>query len=404
MAEENTIGLKIVAETDSFNQAIKKTKDNIKQLGANFKESVASLDRWSQSSEGLGKKIDSLNGEMEQYKAQMTATQKEIEKLEKAEGDHTKEIENKRKFLQAANTKYQEAQSNINHYNAELAKAKQKEAEESSALGQLTKKITEQRAKVDSLGKAYKSAVITYGKNSKEAKNLAKSLQTASKELDETEQQAKQAERALDGLTGAAGDAATKVSLFGKLGKEGGKIVKGLGLSITALGVGFFKSASATRELRTSLGKLDTAFTTNGHSAEDARKTYETLYGILGDSDQATEAASMLASLTDNEKDLKKWTDIATGVFATFGDSLPIESLAEAANETAKTGEVTGTLADALNWAGINQDTFQKKLDECTTEHEDGRHDAGEADTELVEDNATEEQKAQEDVEEAVRA
>ena len=48
-------------------------------------------------------------------------------------------------------------------------------------------------------------------------------------------------------------------------------------------------------------------------------------------------------------------------MFATFGDSLPIENLAEAANETAKTGELVGSLADALNWAGIHEDTFKEK-------------------------------------------
>jgi hypothetical protein len=57
-------------------------------------------------------------------------------------------------------------------------------------------------------------------------------------------------------------------------------------------------------------------------------------------------------------------------VYATFGASLPIEGLAEAANETAKTGIVTGSLADALNWAGISEDDFNKKLDACTNEQE----------------------------------
>src|SRR5699024_3095926 len=57
-------------------------------------------------------------------------------------------------------------------------------------------------------------------------------------------------------------------------------------------------------------------------------------------------------------------------VYGTFGDSLPIESLIEASNETAKVGTVTGTLADALNWAGISEDDFNAKLAECSTESE----------------------------------
>ena len=57
-------------------------------------------------------------------------------------------------------------------------------------------------------------------------------------------------------------------------------------------------------------------------------------------------------------------------MWATFGDSLPIEGLTEAANETAKVGKVTGPLADALNWAGISEDEFNAKLATCTTEQE----------------------------------
>ena len=52
------------------------------------------------------------------------------------------------------------------------------------------------------------------------------------------------------------------------------------------------------------------------------------------------------------------------------GDSLPIEGLTEAANETAKTGAVTGVLADALNWAGVSEDEFNKQLAACSSEQE----------------------------------
>lgn len=118
------------------------------------------------------------------------------------------------------------------------------------------------------------------------------------------------------------------------------------------------------------MGKLDTAFVMNGHSSDAARQTYQDLQAVLGETDTSVEAANHLAVMTDNEKDLQTWTDICTGVFATFGDSLPIEGLTEAANETAKVGEVTGPLADALNWAGISEDEFNDKLAACSTEQE----------------------------------
>lgn len=163
----------------------------------------------------------------------------------------------------------------------------------------------------------------------------------------------------------------------GKVGKSIGTGVKAISATVAAMGAAIVAAAGAflglaesTREARENMGKLETGFTTAGHSAEDAKNTYTELYGILGDDGQATEAAAHLAKLTSNEKELSEWTNICTGVYATFGDSLPIEGLTEAANETAKTGAITGSLADALNWAGVSEDEFQASLDKCTTEQE----------------------------------
>ena len=45
--------------------------------------------------------------------------------------------------------------------------------------------------------------------------------------------------------------------------------------------------------------------------------------------------------------------DGTIGAWATYGDSIPIDSLAEAVNETIRTSKVTGTFADVLNWAPV---------------------------------------------------
>ena len=75
-----------------------------------------------------------------------------------------------------------------------------------------------------------------------------------------------------------------------------------------------------------------------GYSGEAAQKSYNEFYKILGDTDTATEASQLLAQLAQNEQDITKWTNIAAGVYGTFGDALPIEGMIESANETAKVG------------------------------------------------------------------
>lgn len=149
-----------------------------------------------------------------------------------------------------------------------------------------------------------------------------------------------------------------------------GKFALGVVGAATAAGAAIVAVTESTREYRTEQGKLQTAFETSGFAAGEARSTYEALNGILGDSGQAVEASNHLAQLCTNAEELSAWTNICTGVYATFGASLPIEGLTEAANETAKTGTLTGGLTDALNWAGVSEDEFQAKLDACNSEQE----------------------------------
>ena len=153
------------------------------------------------------------------------------------------------------------------------------------------------------------------------------------------------------------GEGATKAS----------KVIIG---GIAGIGTALVGSAAMTTDYRNVMAKLNTAFEAAGSSADVAKQTYNDLYRVMGDSDTAVEAANHLAKLTTNEQDLAEWTNICQGVYATFGDSLPIEGLTEAANETAKVGKVTGPLADALNWAGVSEDAFNESLAACADEQE----------------------------------
>ena len=117
-------------------------------------------------------------------------------------------------------------------------------------------------------------------------------------------------------------------------------------------------------------GKLNAAFQSAGSSAAQATKTFKEVYRVLGDSDRAVETAQNLARVTTSEKELAEWTKILQGVYATMGDAIPVETLAESVNETAQVAKVTGTLADALNWMGVSEDAVNNQLATMNTAHE----------------------------------
>lgn len=195
----------------------------------------------------------------------------------------------------------------------------------------------------------------------------------ANKALDET---GSSAEKAQGRLSGA----------FGKVSSAGATLAKGVGFAAAGVAgvVGSMIGLStSTEDYAVQQGKLTTAFETTGKTADQANATYSELNAVLGDSDTAVEAAGNIAQLARSQSDLDKWTTIATGAYATFGDGLPIEGLAEAANETAKCGTVTGSMADALNWTSASMDTWNTALS--------GNKAAQEAFNAAIENGATKE-------------
>lgn len=120
---------------------------------------------------------------------------------------------------------------------------------------------------------------------------------------------------------------------------------------------------SASKEYRQAINQVSTSFQSLGSDVNTATATFGAFYRVLGDVQRSAEATNLLAQITTTEKDLVTWTRIATGAMAMFPDSLPTESLIEAANETIKTAKVTGTLADALNWPADAANKISKALE-----------------------------------------
>ena len=145
------------------------------------------------------------------------------------------------------------------------------------------------------------------------------------------------------------------LTALGDFAKKG---VKAAGAAVAGMTAAVIALDGATEEYRVAQGKLNAGFQAAGLSADTARKSYRNFYAILGDTDTATEASQLLANMAKNDEEVTKWTRIAAGVHGTFGDSLPIEGLVESANETARTGQITGVFADAINWATKEGEKF----------------------------------------------
>ena len=167
-----------------------------------------------------------------------------------------------------------------------------------------------------------------------------------------------QVEDAAEDAGDALRDAGDDASHFGDMLKAGAivEVVSGLVDSMSQL-------AEETKEYQKIMGSLEVSSEKAGYSAEETADTYRQLYGVLGDDQTAATTTANLQALGFAQEDLKDLTNAAIGAWATYGDSIPIDGLAESINETIQAGQVTGNFADVLNWAGTSEDDFNAKLE-----------------------------------------
>ena len=139
----------------------------------------------------------------------------------------------------------------------------------------------------------------------------------------------------------------------------GGGIVEGIGAIVSSMG-NLIDQSKETIKIMSSLGVSSRL---SGYSIKETKESYNQLYGVLGDNQTTATTVANLQALGLEQDKLTELTEGTIGAWAKYGDSIPIDGLAEAINETVKTSKVTGTFADVLNWAGTNEDKFNEKLE-----------------------------------------
>lgn len=195
-------------------------------------------------------------------------------------------------------------------------------------------------------------------------------------QINQTTAEMSKMEREMDSIGKTADDLGDDLKKVGQnaedardefLGSFGGNILSG---AIQSLAGSIMDLVDASAEYRKVMGTLETSSEKAGYTAEQTKETYMQLYGVIGDTQSTATAEANLQALKLEQEQLKKMTEGVIGAWATYGDSIPIDGLAEAINETVKTGIVTGTFADVLNWAGTSEDEFNAKLEAAGSQAE----------------------------------
>ncbi|MBR3592151.1 MAG: hypothetical protein IKL46_04800 [Clostridia bacterium] len=390
---KNEAKIKFTAETGKFNDAIKKSNDELSKLRAETKLNETQMKNTGTSVEGLQQKQKLLGDQLKSSQDKTEALNQKLNKAVEIFGENSTEVTKLQRQLANARNDEEKLKLAISNVNTELQQFENEAKQAESATSQLTNRIDEQQTELTKLKGDYVEAVLKFGDTSDEAQKLAREIGDLSSELKNSKNdfqgaidKADKLDKSLDDVGDAAADTEGGFSIAkGAVADLASEAIQ-MAISKVSEFISYLRELpEATRELRQDMATLDTSFEKAGFTTEQAKNTWKELYTVFGEDDRAVEAANLIAKMSDNQEDLNSWVTITQGIWGTYQDSLPVEGLAEASNETAKVGQVTGVLADALNWSSeaasmfskymgedvtTAEDAFNEALKECTTEEE----------------------------------
>ena len=393
MATDASIRVGVDGEKE-FSSALKAINSQIKNLSSEMKSTVTSMSgldsaesRAAKQSDILGRSLEAqkqklsvLNGQYDRQSAKLKELAQAAEDAANAQYSSQGEMvmavtkannayNRQNKVVNDLGTQINNTTAEINRLQAEMGGVSTETTQAVSAFDRLSQKISQQESDLKGLKQAYSNTVLEFGDGSSEAKQFASQIERLSTELKQSRSAMQDAADAADKLDRSLDDAGNEAkeasSAFGDVFSA-----DMLSDGIQSVVSGIADLVESTSEYRRIMASLEVSSQKAGYTAEQTAQSYQQFYSVLGDEQSSATALSNLQALGLSQEDLSKMIDGTIGAWATYGDSIPIDSLAEAVNETIRTSKVTGTFADVLNWAGTSEDEFNKSLESANSETE----------------------------------
>lgn len=251
-------------------------------------------------------------------------------------------------------------------------------------LDRLNAIIVNQQSELSNVEREYARVSERYGETGNEALKLEKrmlNLETAIekniKKSDDFGAALADAQTVLDKASESAEKAGNAAKDAGKGMEDGSKGVKVFDVALgTFVGDALSKAVSKcqelleqTKELRRDLSFLEQNTKNAGLSMEFMNTKAGELYAITGDTNEVVEALSnVLASGFDDAEKFAEAVDLLAGAVVKFPETIKIESLADALQETIATGEATGQFSELLGRLGVDVEKFNERLSRTRSE------------------------------------
>lgn len=269
MAKNNETTTKFKVDISELVSGMQTAKRQIALANAEFKSATAGMDDWSKSADGVSAKLSQLDKTLSNQKSILSNLERQYELTAQQMGADSKEAENLRIKIENQKASIGKTEKEIRKYTESLNAIKTESNQSETALDKLSKTIADQENELKDLKTAYSNAVVEFGANSKEARNLALQIDKLSGELSDSKNQMNEATGSADKLDKSLADASKEA----EKSAGGFTVLKGALADLVADGI---KAVSgALGDLITDSANAYSQFRASTGIAVDAMGEYE---------------------------------------------------------------------------------------------------------------------------------
>lgn len=367
---DEPITTRFSVDISELKAGIQEANRQIKLANSEFKAISSAMDNWGSSIDGVEAKIKQLTTVEEAESKKLDVLKQQYTLVAQEQGENSKAAQDLMVKINNQQAAVNRVHQSVEKYTSQLNELRASSTQTRTASQKLSDEISEQEDQLNQLKTKYQDVVLSQGENSREARELAKEMKALNSDLSDTKQRLNDAANAADDLAPAlrdAGDGASNTSGGFTImkGALADLVSSGIQTAIGAIGdfIGsLFELSEATEEYRSMQAKVEGSANSFGYSIDFANQKYQEFYKYLGDDQMATNAITNLMGMQVSTETLSDIVNGAIGVWASYGDSIPIESLTESINESAQVGKVTGVMADTINWAKRSNEEWSEAL------------------------------------------
>ena len=370
MADNNESTMKWKLDISDLKSGMQEVKRSISLANAEFKNATADMGKWGDSASGVSAKIEQLTKTADAQEKILANLKQQYQIVAENMGEASPQAERLKIQIENQEAAVKRTNAQIQDYSGKLDAMNAEQAASESAYGQLNSKIEDQSSELAQLKDAYARAVVEYGKNSTQAKELAGNIQDLSSELSENKSKIADADAAADRLDKSLDDAGKSADdaasggftvLKGALADLASNVIQDVISSISDLMGEAIDSADGLQKFASTMSFAGYDDATIKQATEDVKDYADKTVYDLNDVSNTT------AQLAANGiQDYTGLTEAAGNLNAVAGgNSDTFKSVAMVLTQTAGAGKLTtenwNQLANAIPGAsGVLQDAMLK--------------------------------------------